>query len=76
MVLIPPIKSKSASKINGRIIGIFQYYETSPYFNNYSKDQVCFVGVPLVIRSILKSFPNQILLNYTPHLRCTPTKQT
>ena len=38
-------------------------------------DQACFVGVQLVIRSVLKYFPYQILLN-TPHHSCTPMRQT
>ena len=38
-------------------------------------DQVSFMGVQLVIRSITNIFPYKILLN-TDHHSCTPTTQT
>ena len=38
-------------------------------------DQVCFLGVQLVIRSTLRFFHYKIFLN-TPHYSSTPTKQT
>ena len=48
---------------------------SAPKLKQQHSDQICFVGVQLVIQSNSKFLPYQILLN-TPHHSCTPTKQT
>ena len=64
-----------SQNIFGNFLSDFSLKSLNNWVDLLMANQVCFVGVHLVIRSISRFFPYHIHLN-TPQHSCTPTKQT